>query len=245
MEEIYPYTLGFVWLLCPLVLVALIFIRAPYGRYYHKGWGYDLKAKTGWLIMESPSLFFFSWIYLKGMYSEELIPFLLALCWAAHYSYRTLFYPIYFVSPIGKMPLSVASSAFIFNLFNSFNNGYALSHSEAPPFGWNTVLGFGLFVVGMATHIRADMILREVKHKTRRYKVINRFLYRYICSPNYFGEIIQWTGFAVAAWNPAAASFALFTFCNLMPRSLAHLRWYRQTFDHFPRERRALIPFLF
>jgi hypothetical protein len=33
------------------------------------------------------------------------------------------------------------------------------------------------------------------------------------------GEILEWTGFAVACWSLPAAAFAFYTFCNLGPRA--------------------------
>ncbi len=32
------------------------------------------------------------------------------------------------------------------------------------------------------------------------------------------GEIIEWTGFAIASWSLPALAFAVFTFCNTGPR---------------------------
>ncbi len=58
-------------------------------------------------------------------------------------------------------------------------------------------------------------------------------------------EIIEWTGFAIACGTPAAAAFALFTFCNLAPRAHHHHKWYQDKFrDEYPNSRRAVLPFL-
>jgi 3-oxo-5-alpha-steroid 4-dehydrogenase 1 len=63
-----------------------------------------------------------------------------------------------------------------------------------------------------------------------------------VSSPNYLGEIIEWTGWAIATWSLAGFSFALYTFANLAPRAFANHRWYRETFDDYPPDRKALIP---
>ena len=55
---------------------------------------------------------------------------------------------------------------------------------------------------------------------------------------------LEWTGFAIAAWSLPALAFALYTVSNLAPRAVAHHRWYRDKFPDYPRERRALIPFV-
>ncbi len=70
-------------------------------------------------------------------------------------------------------------------------------------------------------------------------------LYAFISCPNYFGEIVEWTGWAIATWSVAGASFALWTAANLIPRARAHHRWYREQFADYPAERRAVLPFFY
>ena len=36
-------------------------------------------------------------------------------------------------------------------------------------------------------------------------------MFRYVTSANYFGELTEWTGFAILTWSWAGAVFALFT----------------------------------
>ena len=60
--------------------------------------------------------------------------------------------------------------------------------------------------------------------------------------PNYLGEILEWSGFALAAFSWPALGFALYTAANLGPRALAHQRWYRERFPDYPADRRALVP---
>ena len=62
--------------------------------------------------------------------------------------------------------------------------------------------------------------------------------------PNYLGEIIEWVGWAVATWSLAGLSFAVWTAANLIPRAWQHHRWYRAEFPDYPKERKAVIPFL-
>jgi hypothetical protein len=56
--------------------------------------------------------------------------------------------------------------------------------------------------------------------------------------------MLEWTGFAVASWSLPGLAFALYTAANLAPRALSHHRWYQEKFPDYPRERRALIPFV-
>jgi 3-oxo-5-alpha-steroid 4-dehydrogenase 1 len=40
-------------------------------------------------------------------------------------------------------------------------------------------------------------------------------------------------------------AFALYTAANVGPRALVNHRWYRERFPDYPKQRKALIPFLF
>ena len=85
------------------------------------------------------------------------------------------------------------------------------------------------------------MALRE---EGAGYEIPRGWLYRYISCPNYFGEIVEWIGWAVAIWSLAGASFAVFTIANLAPRAISHHRWYHEKFPDYPPERKALVPFV-
>ena len=61
---------------------------------------------------------------------------------------------------------------------------------------------------------------------------------------NYYGELLEWTGWAIATWSLAGASFAIWTFANLVPRALASHKWYIRQFPEYPKNRKAVIPYL-
>lgn len=69
-------------------------------------------------------------------------------------------------------------------------------------------------------------------------------LYEVISCPNYFGETIEWIGFAIASNSWAATAFAFYTFANLAPRAHHHHRWYRKQFPEYPPSRKAYVPFV-
>ena len=91
--------------------------------------------------------------------------------------------------------------------------------------------------------MNADARLRSLRDRTdQRYSIPHGGMYRWVSCPNYLGELIEWTGWAVMTWSLAGTSFALFTAANLVPRALSHHRWYRQRFDDYPSDRRAVLP---
>ncbi len=50
---------------------------------------------------------------------------------------------------------------------------------------------------------------------------------------------------ALAVWSLPALGFAVFTVANLVPRAWANRKWYLETFEDYPRERKSVIPFVF
>ena len=105
--------------------------------------------------------------------------------------------------------------------------------------------GCVLFVVGFVTNVRADSRLFRLRAPGEQgYKLPRGGLHELVSCPNYFGEILEWCGWALATWSLAGLSFAVFTLANLVPRALTHHRWYQEEFEDFPSSRKAIFPFL-
>jgi 3-oxo-5-alpha-steroid 4-dehydrogenase 1 len=43
-------------------------------------------------------------------------------------------------------------------------------------------------------------------------------------------------------WSVSGVLFLIWTIGNLFTRALAKHRWYRENFDNYPKERKAIIP---
>jgi len=76
------------------------------------------------------------------------------------------------------------------------------------------------------------------------YKIPRGGLFERVSCPNFLGEIIEWIGFAVLCWNLPALAFAIWTAVNLIPRAIAHHRWYSKRFADYPSGRKAIIPYI-
>jgi 3-oxo-5-alpha-steroid 4-dehydrogenase 1 len=105
------------------------------------------------------------------------------------------------------------------------------------------------------------------------YGVPHGLLYKYISFPNYLCELFEWLAFALAAaplppiskviecfsilsfnsilYNDVPPEFAhpyLFlvaTLLPMVPRAYRAHRWYHKTFPQYPKERKAIVPFVF
>ena len=107
------------------------------------------------------------------------------------------------------------------------------------------MIGALIFLSGFFINLQSDQILISLrKGEERGYKIPHGGLFKYISCPNHFGEMIEWIGFAIMAWSLPAFSFALWTVANLLPRARSHHRWYGEYFDDYPKDRKAVVPFL-
>ena len=250
----YFNTIVLAWIaLAAIVHVTMFFVTAPFGRHTTDKWGPTIDNRLGWFIMELPSLAIMTYFLLFGAHNFESFVWVLFLFWIGHYMNRTIIYPLRIRPTEKRMPLMIALNAIFFNMMNAGLNGYFLAElADANDYSaaWlkspNFVVGAVLFIGGMAINLRSDHILINLRRPgDTGYKIPKGFLFDYISSPNLFGEIVEWAGFALMAWNLPALSFAIWTFANLVPRARNHHQWYQRTFPDYPKERKAVIPFLF
>ena len=111
----------------------------------------------------------------------------------------------------------------------------------------HALLGVLLFFAGMFINLHSDHVIRHLRKPgdTRHY-LPAKGLYRYVTSANYFGELVEWTGFAILTASPAAWVFVWWTFANLVPRSDAIYRHYRAEFgDEAVGKRKRIIPYVY
>ncbi|NND45483.1 MAG: DUF1295 domain-containing protein [Xanthomonadales bacterium] len=234
------------FLLCPLVLLSLLRTTAPYGRHHAGGWGPRLPNRLAWFLMELPALGAITyWVLASpaGRSAAALVPLGF---WVFHYAYRTFVFPA-LMRPAGRtFPALLVVFAVLFNLLNGFNNAHAvLANAVVPPpwEHWHFWVGAAVFSAGFIVHVHADHVIRRLRRPgSSGYAIPHGGLFRRVSSPNYLGEIVQWTGWAILTWSLAGLAFALFTVCNLAPRALSNQAWYRDRFPDYPPERRALIP---
>jgi 3-oxo-5-alpha-steroid 4-dehydrogenase 1 len=237
--------------LAVIVFVALQVITAPYGRHTRGGWGPIISSTAGWLIMEAPASLFFAGIYFLGDHRLAPASLVLLLLWQIHYVNRAFVFPFRRRGGERPIPLAIPLVALLFNLPNAYLNARWLSHfSGGYPISWlwdpRFIVGVVVFLFGMRINWQADRILRELRRPGETgYKVPVGGLYHLVSCPNYLGEILEWTGWALATWSLAGLMFAIWTAANLVPRARANHKWYRETFSDYPPERKAVLPLLY
>jgi protein-S-isoprenylcysteine O-methyltransferase Ste14 len=231
--------------------IGLQFIVAPYGRHARRGWGPLIPSTASWLLMEAPASLGFASVYFLG--ERRFAPGALALLalWQIHYVNRAFIFPFRRRGAERPIPLAIPLLAVAFNVPNAYLNARWLSHfstSYGVEWLWDVrfLAGVALFLFGMGVNWQSDRILRELRQPGETgYKIPVGGLYRLVSCPNYLGEMLEWTGWALATWSLPGAMFALYTTANLLPRARANHRWYRETFSDYPPERKAVLPLLY
>jgi 3-oxo-5-alpha-steroid 4-dehydrogenase 1 len=233
-----------------LTLLGLFFVTAPYGRHSRSGWGPVVSARLGWVIMEAASPVALSYFFLRGNWSPNLVTVVFLGLFLSHYLNRTFIYPLRMRNGQRPMALSIVAMGLLFNLVNGCLNGlflnllagrYAPEWLLSPRF----LIGLALFLGGMVVNLHSDGILRNLRVDDEPgYRIPRGGLFELVSCANYFGELVEWVGWACLTWTLGGVAFAVWTAANLVPRALAHHRWYRSAFPEYPEKRRAIIPFL-
>jgi protein-S-isoprenylcysteine O-methyltransferase Ste14 len=232
-----------------VTFLAVSFVVAPYGRHARAGFGPVIPARVGWVVMESPAVFALLAFFWTGEAPTQPGALVLLGLWLLHYVQRTFVFPLRMRAEGKTMPVLIAAMAFGFNVFNAYLNGRWLSGAGRYPLEWlwdaRFLAGTTLFLIGLSINWWADAVLRGLRAPGETgYRIPRGGLYERISCPNYFGELLEWFGFALAAWSWAGLAFAVYTFANLAPRAMAHHRWYREQFPDYPAGRKALVPFV-
>ncbi|EFX82925.1 hypothetical protein DAPPUDRAFT_315933 [Daphnia pulex] len=234
------------------VIFTMYILPAPYGRYSSSKFGFLIPGKFAWMTQECPAL---------------IVPVILLLttsatCWHStankilllgfiiHYVQRAFIFPLSMSNPMKSSPFLVYISALSFCLFNGFMQGHYLLNYHQYDDKWTAspqfITGIIIFYTGMAINVQSDQLLIHLRKPGETgYKIPTGGLFDYITGANFFGEIVEWTGFAIASCSPPATIFAFFSAAYLGMRAWHHHNYYLSKFEDYPRTRKIIIPFLF
>lgn len=239
-------------------------IKVGYGKFSHKS-TILISASLAWFIYESPNLIFTVYFLIFNDFPMKIPNLALLSLFAIHYIHRDLLYPLKLRGLARKYPLDIASTAFMFCFFNGYYQLYSLKNlcifGDDWIYYWNFWLGVLIFALGMFINIKSDRILLDLKRKKitaalkenkdqelenskQNYGIPDGFLFKYVTSANYLGEVIEWIGYGIAGWSLNGFIFAFTTFNILLSRALKNHEWYRTNFKEYPKERKAMIPFI-
>uniref|UniRef100_A0A670Y0R0 Steroid 5 alpha-reductase 1 n=1 Tax=Pseudonaja textilis TaxID=8673 RepID=A0A670Y0R0_PSETE len=124
-------------------------------------------------------------------------------------------------------PFFVFVSAFIFCLYNGYLQGRSLTNYAEYSSNWLTeprfILGIAAWLGGLLINMHSDYILRNLRKPGETvYKIPRGGMFEYVSGANFFGEIIEWCGFALACNTAESTAFAITTLLLLGNRAYWH-----------------------
>lgn len=241
-------------LLAVVVFIALFYVEAGYGKMISPKWGPAINNKLAWFLMECPVFLVLFYFWASSDRQWNIAPFLFFLFFEIHYFQRSFIFP-FILKGKSKMPLSIMAMGMVFNVINGYIQGewiFFLSPEDMYTAEWIStpqfIAGSVIFFFGMAVNISSDHIIRHLRKPgdTNHY-LPRKGMYKYVTSANYFGEIIEWIGFAVLTWSLAGLVFAVWTMANLVPRANSIYKRYKVQFaDQFNgRQLKRVFPFIY
>ncbi|XP_065188370.1 3-oxo-5-alpha-steroid 4-dehydrogenase 1-like [Sycon ciliatum] len=249
--QISSFTIAF------FILVTGVLGAAPYGRYVEHQWwaGPKVPARLSWLVQECPAVLIpVIYVLASGHWYDMYVTkptanswLLLAVC--IHYTYRSFIFPFLLR---GSKPSSLLTThiAMVVCSVSGLIHALAFVQVLAYPPTWTSspqfIIGLVLFFAGLLLNIHADGVLRNLRKPGETgYKIPRGGLFEYVSCANYFGEIVEWSGLALAGCSVPSSVMVVITLLNLVPRATTHHAWYKQKFEDYPSERAAIIPFIF
>ncbi len=247
-----------------VVFVSLYFVEAGYGMLISKKWGKSINNKLAWFLMEFPIFLCMIIIWLASPHRFDLVPMVFLLIFEIHYFQRAIIFPWLMKGKNSQMPIGIMLMGITFNVLNAIMQGYwiffesyncnyhvlGLSYTDtawlwSPQF----IIGTIIFFLGFYINLRSDYIIRHLRKSdddTRHY-LPEGFMFEYVTSANYLGELTEWLGFAILTWSLPGLVFFIWTFANLVPRANALYRRYRTEFaEEMDRKHlKRIFPFIY
>ena len=244
--------------LCVLVFIGAAFAKSPYGRFASDSWGLSLNPRLGWFLMELPATLSFVFFYFQGRNRFEIVPLFFLAVWLIHYGNRGFVFPYLIRCPKdakASFSIMIVLSGWLVTTLHGYLNAVFISDLGTHfTTDWFTdprfLVGIVIYYASYVLNIHSDAIIRnlrsfeEIERGEKVYRIPRGGLFKYVTNPSYLTEITAFAGFAIATWSLGATFILLITIGNLVPRAFQTHTWYREKFPDYPRERRALIPFV-
>ncbi|CEM11568.1 unnamed protein product [Vitrella brassicaformis CCMP3155] len=253
------------FIMAALTALGHLCTEAPFGKLRKERispwWGPLLPAGIAWFLLEVPNLLGALSVALtcpRADCRQLTVNGFLLMMFLIHYINRSIVYPL---RTRGRgTPLAIVLMAMGFCTYNSTMQAHHLCYVARFDSGDGAALlrlillvaGSLLFLIGFIINVQSDAHLINLRKASTsaggrpddHYTMPTGALFEYVSCANYFGESLEWSGYALAAGSLPALSFAVYTWSFLGPRALQQHGWYRAKFDDYPKSRKAIIPWL-
>ncbi|GLJ24749.1 hypothetical protein SUGI_0473110 [Cryptomeria japonica] len=106
--------------------------------------------------------------------------------------------------------------------------------------------GVALFCIGIGGNFYHHYLLSRLRKNGKTgYVVPSGGLFDLVVCPHYLFEIVDWMGLAFISQTLYSWVSVFWTVVYLSSRSYATRQWYLQKMEDFPKQRKALFPFIF
>lgn len=236
------------------VFITLYFVNAGYGKMISSKWGPAINNKIAWVMMECPVFFVMCFLWLKSDRTFEAAPLAIFIIFQWHYFQRSFIFP-FLLKGKSKMPIVIMAMGMIFNTMNGFIQGiwiFFFSPADMYTPAWLTsgwfIAGTIIFFIGWGINMHSDYVIRHLRKPgdTNHY-LPKKGMYKYVTSANYFGEIVEWLGFAILTKSFAGLLFLWWTIANLVPRANSIYNKYKVEFagEFDEKKLKRVIPFIY
>jgi 3-oxo-5-alpha-steroid 4-dehydrogenase 1 len=205
----------------------------------------------------SPIMFSLSLLFTRPTFTPFQI--ITTTAWLIHYVNRSMIYPYRATSmaPIHILPFLLS---IFFSVINGYTNGMWIGRHSNSIYQGQFWIGMIIWAGGFLSNVYHDNLLFKLRvknaakqqeqeqkqDKKKRYFVPTGGLFEYISCPNYFSESVEWLGYSIATGSSFPAwIFLISTAANLWPRAYRTHQWYKNEFRNYPKERKAVIPFIY
>ncbi|KAL7185006.1 hypothetical protein ACSBR2_027030 [Camellia fascicularis] len=204
-----------------------------------------LSTKTGMLIAYTPALL--ASVASFGIFPNEGFRFLLVNSALTIHFFKRFFEVLFIHKYSSVMYLDVAIpislSYFISTSTMIYAQHLTLGFPE-PPLDIKDA-GISMFLMGISGNLYHHYLLSKLREQgDKGYKIPKGGLFDRVICPHYLFEILGFIGISCISQTLYAFSFTLGTTIYLMGRSYATRKWYLTNFQDFPKNIKALIPFV-
>ena len=247
-----------------VVFISLYFVEAGYGMMVSPKWGKAINNKIAWFLMEFPIFLAMLILWFFSPHRMEVTSIVFLLIFEIHYFQRSLIFPWLMKGKKSQMSLSIMFTGIAFNILNavmqgywiffeSFNCNYTVLGYSYTDIAWlrspQFIIGLCIFILGFIVNLRSDYIIRHLRKSDddNKHYLPSGFLFDYVTSANYLGELLEWLGFAILTWSLSGLVFFIWTFANLVPRANAIYKRYQKEFPEEMRQRhlKRVFPFIY
>ncbi|CAH1254238.1 SRD5A1 [Branchiostoma lanceolatum] len=249
--------LGF--LLGVITILVQLAKPAPYGKFdqgNNESWGFTINQRLGHILSDAtPGVLLFLLVFFLYGTERQYTNYVFLGLWQAHYIHRGIIHPLVMRYSKAQVPLGITLGGLIPNCIFSFLCADWISSARYPDkyyYDPRFIIGLLLFVSGYVTNKWADIKLRSLRKQkgtdgegSNGYYIPSGGLFELVACPNYFGELVEWLGWAVGTWSLSGLAWMLFGCATFIPRAAHTRKWYGEQFMEYPRARKALIPFVY